>query len=246
MRPRERHGGVQPEQMPLQHPPDHLVRHQQRPPHLSPAHRIQRASRPDIGVGVAFPTGKPPPVLVIGPELPLTGEQRIDLRIDQATEPTVVNLGKLIDDVDPQPQAVPDDARRCDGSAERTDEDPVNPTPLQHRRVPMRLLDTRLRQRRIEPTLPPALQVPLRLTMPSKEHRFPRVHAYSLAVPTTNTPPDSRDLRYATTNTRVTLRPGPDTPRLLAAVPLAYPALAGLVVALFADEDPPDGEDHVP
>ena len=156
--------------MPLQHPSDHLVSDQQRPPCPSLTHPIKSASRPDLGVGVTFATGKPPPVFISASELPLAGELRIDLLIDQAAEPAVVKFGKLIDDLDRQTEAVADDARCSDRSAERTDEDPVNPAPLQHQRVTMRLLDAGVRQRRIETTLPTPHQVPLSLTMSSKKH----------------------------------------------------------------------------
>jgi hypothetical protein len=169
--------------MSLQHPPDHFVSDQQRPPGLSAAHLIKGSGGPDIGVGVALPTGKAPPVLVAGPELPLAGEPRIDLRIDQAAEPAMVQLGELIDDLDGQAEAVADDARGRDRPADRTDEDPIDPMPPQHRRVPARLLHAGVGQRRVETPLPTPHQVPPALTMPREKHCFPRIHVLSLAEP---------------------------------------------------------------
>lgn len=164
---------VEAEQVSLQEASDHFVRDDQWPFCWFLAHLIKGSGRSNIGVGVAFAAGEPPLPLVGSSALPLAGKLRVDLLVDQAAELTVVEFGQLVDDLDLTAECFADDACRRDRSSERADEDAVDSTSLQGRRMAVRLRDTVGRQRRVEPALPASLQVPLRLTVPSQKHRVP-------------------------------------------------------------------------
>jgi hypothetical protein len=112
----------------LQHPADHFVRDDQRPLRWFSAHLVQGSGRASIGVGVAFAVGEAPLVLVSGPALSVAGELGVDLLVDQAAELAVVEFGQLVDNLDLQVEGVADDAGRRECSAERADEDAVDPS----------------------------------------------------------------------------------------------------------------------
>ena len=168
--------GVQPGQVLQQHAADHLVRYQQGSARSGTGDPGQRPACPGVGIGIALPSGEAIKVPVPRPGLGLPRPRRGRLGTCKTGQFPVIDLAELIQHPQRHSECGGEHGSRGPRPPQRAAEQRIDWFAADCCSIAAHLQHTFGRERRIEPALLPAFQIPHRLPMAGQVHKLEREH----------------------------------------------------------------------